>query len=123
MSLPCWAQRFLDLQKRIPKADPKKYLSIGDASQWENPILIVHRDGIEMGGTNAVGPTISADSVLTTLQSLPISAWPYGLVVAVQQNGIVSPEEENDHRQRKERERLVELLKKNRIAVRLYPSA
>lgn len=117
------AQRSLDLQKRIPKADPKKYLSIGDASQWHNPYLVVDRDGIEVTGITGVGQTIPVDLVPETLNRSPISAWPYGLVVGVQENGIVPLEEETDHRQAKELDRLIELLKKMGIAVRLYVPA
>jgi hypothetical protein len=118
-----WAQASVELQRRIPKADPRKYSSIRDASQWRNPYLVVHPDGVDVIGITSPGQTISVDSVPTMLEHLPNSAWPYGLIVAVQENGIVSPDEWIDHRQAKKLSRLVELLKKKGIAVSLWPSA
>jgi hypothetical protein len=57
-----------------------------DAKDWENPYLIVRADGIEVVGAAGGGGPISIESVATVLESLPDPAWPYGLVVAVQDN-------------------------------------
>jgi len=122
LALLAWAQGSVELRQRIPKADPKKYSSIRDARQWRNPFLVVHPDGVEVLGVTGPGQTVSVDSVPVRLEHLPISAWPYGLIVAVSENGIVSPEEAIEHRQAKELARLVELLKKKGIAVSLWPS-
>jgi hypothetical protein len=74
------------LQDRIPKP----YHSVHDAKDWKNPYLIVRRDGIEIVGMTPVGQAISIESVPGMLEKLPDSAWPYGLVVAVQDIGILS---------------------------------
>src|SRR2546421_11285075 len=83
------AQTSRSLENRIPKADPKKYHAVQGAKDWKNPYLIVRRDGIEIVGMTAVGQAISVDSVPGVLKGLPDSAWPYGLVVAVQDIGLV----------------------------------
>src|SRR6267142_1798970 len=109
------------LQNRISKQDPKKYHAVQDAKDWKNPYLIVRRDGIEIIGVTAVGQPIPVDSVPGVLKGLPDSAWPYGLVVAVQDIGLVS--EGDPPRIEANRKRLLMLLKKLGIAVDLWPSA
>src|SRR6266576_5240940 len=85
-----WTQASRPLQNRIPKPDPKKYDSVQDAKHWKNPYLIVRPDGIEIIGVAPVGRGIVVESVSGLLERLPDSAWPYGLVVAVQDIGILS---------------------------------
>ena len=116
-----WTQTPQSLQSRIPKPDPKRYHAVQDAKDWKNPYLIVRRDGIEIVGMTAVGQAIPVDSVPGVLKGLPDSAWPYGLVVAVQDIGLVS--EGDLPRIEANRKRLLMLLKKLGIAVDLWPSA
>jgi hypothetical protein len=73
--------------------DPKKYHSVRDAKDWKNPYLIVRRDGIEILGMTPVGRAIAVESVPGVLDRLPDSAWPYGLVVAVQDKGSCQAEQ------------------------------
>ncbi len=116
-----WAQTPLSLQNRIPKPDPKKYHAVQDAKDWKNPYLIVRRDGVEIVGMTAVGQAIPVDSVPIVLKGLPESAWPYGLIVAVQDIGLVS--EGDPPRIEANRKRLLMLLKNHAIAVDRWPSA
>jgi hypothetical protein len=82
------------LRVRIPDADPKKYQGIRDGKEWRNPYLIVRADGIEIAGTTSGGSPIPVESVTAALEGLPDSAWPYGLVVAVQKNSVGASETE-----------------------------
>jgi hypothetical protein len=116
-----WTQTPQSLQNRIPKPDPKKYHAVQDGKDWKNPYLIVRRDGIEIVGMTVVGQAIPVDSVPGVLKGLPNSAWPYGLVVAVQDIGLVS--EGDPPRIEANRKRLLMLLKKLAIAVDRWPSA
>src|ERR1700722_5643487 len=116
-----WTQTLPSLQSRIPNPHPKKYQAIRDAADWKNPYLIVRRDGVEIIGRMAVEHSIPVDSVPGALKELPESAWPYGLVVVVQDNGIVSPGD--PARIKANRKTLLALLKKFDVAVELWPSA
>jgi hypothetical protein len=82
------------LTGRIPSADRKKYQGILDGKDWRNPYLIVRTDGIEIAGTASGGSPIPVESVAAALEGLPDSSWPYGLVVAVQKNGVGASEAE-----------------------------
>ena len=115
-----WTQTSQSLQSRIPKPDPKQYHAVRDAKDWKNPYLIVRRDGIEIVGMTAVGQAIPVDSVPGVLKGLPDSAWPYGLVVAVQNIGIVSPGD--PPRIAANRKKLITLLQKLGVAVDLWPA-
>jgi len=84
------AQNSRSLQDRILRPDPQKYHSVRDAKDWKNPYLVVRRDGIEILGMTPLGRAIAVESVTGVLDRLPASASPYGLVVAVQDIGIVS---------------------------------
>jgi len=107
---------------RIPKSDPKKYQGILDAKDWKNPQLIVRPTGIEVIGITPVGSGLPVDSILDVLGHLPDSAWPYGLVVAVSNIGLRTSKNENApiHANRV---KLLRILKRNGIAVELWPSA
>lgn len=121
-SIPAgWTQTLQSLQRRIPKPDPKKYHAVRVATDWKNPYLIVRRDGIEIVGITAVGQSTGVDSIPGVLKGLPDSAWPYGMVVAVQDIGIRTPGD--TPRIEANRKALLTLLKKLGIAVDRWPSA
>jgi hypothetical protein len=122
-SQPTSMQRVADtgsLKNRIPPPDAK-YRSIRDAGDWQNPYLVVQAKGIDARPLSATtkAPTMSAVDVLTYLEKLPPRAWPYGLVVAVQENGVRAPGD--DARIKSNREELVRLLEKAGVKVDLWP--
>jgi hypothetical protein len=95
-SQPTNVQRVADtgtsaLKNRIPPPDPNKYRSVRDARDWQNPYLMVRANGIDARPISAATetPTMSAADVVAYLEKLPSMAWPYGLVVAVQENGVL----------------------------------
>jgi hypothetical protein len=116
-----WTQASQSLQSRIPKPNPKKYHAVEVATDWKNPYLVVRRDGIEIIGMMAVGHSIPVDCVPGILKELPDSAWPYGLVLAIQDIGIRAPGD--TPRIEANRKGLLALLKKLGIAVDRWPSA
>jgi len=111
------------LKNRIPPADPAKYRSVADAREWQNPYLIVQGEGIDARPISAAteAPTMAPADVVAYLEKLPSIAWPYGLVVAVQESGLRAPGD--DARIKRNREELVRLLEKAGVKVDLWPSA
>ena len=99
------------------------YRSVRDAPEWQNPYLIVQANGIDARPISAAteAPTMSPVDVVAYLEKLPSMAWPYGLVVAVQENGVRAPGD--DARIKRKREELVRLLENAGIKVTLWPSA
>jgi hypothetical protein len=100
-SQPTSLQRAADtgtstLKNRIPSADPSKYRSVADAREWQNPYLMVQAKGIDARPISAATetPTMAPTEVVAYLEKLPSIAWPYGLVVAVQENGLRAPEDD-----------------------------
>jgi hypothetical protein len=111
------------LKNRIPPPDPNKYRSVRDARDWQNPYLMVRANGIYARPISAAteAPTMSPADVVAYLEKLPSMAWPYGLVVAVQENGIRAAGD--DARIKRNREELVRLLENAGVKVDLWPSA
>jgi hypothetical protein len=111
------------LKNRIPPADPAKYRSVADAREWQNPYLMVQAKGIDARPISAatVTSTVSPADVVAYLEKLPFIAWPYGLVVAVQENGLRAPGD--DAQIKRNREELVRLLEKAGVKVELWPPA
>lgn len=109
------------LKNRIPPQDPNKYRSVRDARDWQNPYLMVQANGIRPISAATEASTMSPADVVAYLEKLPSTAWPYGLVVAVQENGVRAPGD--DDRIRRNREELVRLLEKAGVKVDLWPSA
>jgi hypothetical protein len=92
-SQPTSMQRVADtgastLKNRIPPPDPNKYRSVRDARDWRNPYLMVQVNGVRLVNTAMETRTMSPEEVVAYLEKLPSIAWPYGLVVAVQENGV-----------------------------------
>jgi hypothetical protein len=115
-----WAQPALPLRQRIPKADPGKYHQIQDGKDWKNPYIVVHRDGFEIVGVTPAEHLIPVELVGSELERLPDSAWPYGLVVAVQDNSLLSSS--GDLPQiRANRGKLLQLLKRLGITADRWP--
>lgn len=125
-SQPTSMQRVVDtrtstLKNRIPPADPKKYRSVVDARDWQNPYLMVQAKGIDARPISATTDALTmapADRV-AYLENLPSVAWPYGLVVAVQENSIRAPGDGASIKGN--REELVRLLEEAGVKVELWP--
>lgn len=101
------------LRSRVPPADPSKYRSVLDARDWQNPYLVVHANGIDARpiSSETEAPRMSPAEVVGYLEKLPSIAWPYGLVVVVQESGVRAP---GDNAQiRKNAEELQRLLAEN----------
>ena len=64
---------------------------------------------------------MSPTDVIAYLEKLPSIAWPYGLVVAVQENGVRS-RADDDASFRRNREELVRLLEKAGVKVEFRAS-
>ena len=115
------AQSKVPLRQRVPEADPSKYRQVRDGKEWKNPYLVVRRDGLEIIGFTSAEPAIPLDSIGAELERLPASAWPYGLVVAVQDVSIGSAADwPHVH---SNRAKLLEILKKLGVKAELWPSA
>jgi len=111
------------LSKRVPPADPTKYGPVRDARDWQNPYLVVYANGVDARPISAAteAPRMSPAEVVGYLEKLPSIAWPYGLVVAVQEAGLRAP---GDNAQiRKNAEELQRLLTEAGVKVELWPSA
>jgi hypothetical protein len=76
--------------ERVSAADPGKYASIRDAKCWANPYLIVSADRVNvLSETIESGrKSVAVRDLRELLMGLPITAWPYGRVVAVQPQGL-----------------------------------
>lgn len=79
----------------IPAADEAKYKKISDMKNWQNPFLIVHTDNIGLfDPANNVEHLLKPNEILPALADLPPSAWPYGRVVAVEEQSRSSAEQD-----------------------------
>lgn len=73
---------------QIPAPDPPLYVNVQDYEHWRNPFLVVLSDGIRVHcSVPAVEKKVPVGALHRTLLSLPLSAWPYGRIVAVQAGG------------------------------------
>lgn len=76
------------LDPRIKPANTGRYKAIRNANKWENPYLMVGPDHIVVRAKGLAGlKIVLPDALEQTLLELPVTAWPYGKVVAVQENG------------------------------------
>ena len=100
-------------------SDPAKYRGVRDAKDWKNPYLVVRPTGVQILGVTSLEPGVAVESIAAVLAGLPRSAWPYGLVVAVQDVSVQAPGDAP--RIRANREKLLRILKQLGVAVDLWP--
>jgi hypothetical protein len=75
----------------IPLANSAKYEHIQDMKTWRNPYLIVRPDGVALyDSADSAEILLKPEDLLPALAKLPISYWPYGRVVAAQENAVHS---------------------------------
>jgi hypothetical protein len=73
----------------IPEPTPEKYRGLIHMKGWRNPYLIIRADGVGLLDPDDHLERILKPAELTqALGNLPPSAWPYGRVVAVTENGV-----------------------------------
>jgi hypothetical protein len=112
------------LNPRIGPAVPQKYRAIRDSRDWKNPILIVGRDGVELRTMSVVPGTniVTIADLRQSLIDLPLSAWPYGRVVALQTGGILAGEPGETEALATNREAALAILKSLRVKVEQWPA-
>jgi hypothetical protein len=73
----------------IPEPTPEKYRSLINMKGWRNPYLIVRADGVALlDPDNHLERILKPEELTQALGNLPRTAWPYGRVVAVTENGV-----------------------------------
>lgn len=115
------------LNAAIGRPNPALYRSVQDAREWQNPILIVQDDGIDVQGKGITGINgrkhVAVDDLKALLISLPVSAWPYGRVVVQTDQGLLPwPSEDYLRKMSQTRPRVARVLKELHITAELWPS-
>src|SRR4029077_18170198 len=83
------------LLQAIPPADAGQYDRIRDMKKWRNPFLIIRSDGVGLlDPADNAEIVLKPEQLLPALARLPSSAWPYGRVVAAQENGVRNSEQD-----------------------------
>ena len=63
--------------------------------KWRNPYLIVRADGVALyDSADSAEILLKPEDLLAALAKLPASYWPYGRVVAAQENGVRASEQD-----------------------------
>lgn len=112
-----------ELNARIGKPNREKYFFIQDGAAWRNPWLTIRAEGVEIRAQGLPGRiTVSVLVLAQALIGLPVSAWPYGRVVAASDIGIQTVWRDDDpiKRNHDEAERVLRSLG---VTVDWWPSA
>jgi hypothetical protein len=113
------------LNSRIGPANLQRYKSIRNTKDWDNPSLVIRREGIEIiaKGVPSGRQTVAAADLRRTLIELPVTAWPYGRVVVVQEIGIREPGGNDEQRIADNLNVALATLKTLQVTVVSWPSA
>jgi hypothetical protein len=108
---------------RIPDPKLEEIRRIRTAEDWPNPIVIVNSDSFYLVShvdDRRVQKELNLADLEKTLTALRLDRWPLGRVVAVQENGLRSPgDNENISEKSKEVKQLLEYLK---LMIEFWPS-
>jgi hypothetical protein len=73
----------------IPPARPDMYRGMVNMKGWQNPYLIIKVNGVALlDAGNHEEHLLKPAELTLALAKLPPSAWPYGRVVALTENGV-----------------------------------
>ena len=77
-----------------------RYESIRDSQDWLNPYLSVCPQGVvlDVRSVRRINETVSPDTLRKVLLDLPVTAWPYGLIIALQDCSVGSPGDTEDRK-------------------------
>ena len=107
----------------VPEPNDEEIRKIRTPEQWHNPFVVVDSDGYELilhdQPRTAVG--MSLCELEKALLKLPLERWPLGRVVAVSENGLRSPGD--NEKIAKNLEELKRMLRSHKLRVELWPSA
>jgi VWFA-related protein len=80
------------LDPRIPAPAQEKITPVRDAAGWVNPYFVIKTDGvaITLKAISQEYESVPIEELASRVSRLPLEAWPYGRVVAVQEIGIRS---------------------------------
>lgn len=107
----------------IPPATPGKYRGKMDMKGWRNPYLIIRADGVALlDPYNHLERILKPEELTLTLGDLPPSAWPYGRVVAVTENGMKGSADD-EMKIRKTRALVAGTLESLHVLINWIPSA
>jgi hypothetical protein len=107
----------------IPEPTPEKYRGLIRMKGWRNPYLIIRADGVGLLDPDDHLERILKPAELTqALGNLPASAWPYGRVVAVTENGVKASADD-DVRIRANRAIVAGTLESMHVLINWIPSA
>src|SRR5262249_3985469 len=100
----------------------KVYEAIRDAKDWQNPYLVIQADGVLV---TAGGSTkkVAVGDLEAALASLPPSAWPYGAVIAAQEQSIRAGDGSDDAPIAANKARVTTILGGLGLTVSWWPSA
>jgi hypothetical protein len=81
---------------------PNRYKSIRYPRDWLNPYLTVCPQGVAINvrSVGRVNDTVSSEKLRNVLLDLPVKAWPYGRIVALQDCSIGIPGDTEDRKTR-----------------------
>jgi hypothetical protein len=83
------------LLQAVTPADPGKYEHVADMRHWRNPYLVLRTEGVGLLDiADNAEILLKPDEMLAALAHLPASAWPYGRVVAISENGPKNSEQD-----------------------------
>lgn len=107
----------------IPLANPEKYRGMRDMRNWRNPYLIIKTDGVALlDSDNHEEHLLKPTELAQALGNLPWSAWPYGRVVAVTENGLRGSADD-DVKMRQNRALVAGTLESMHVLINWVPSA
>jgi hypothetical protein len=111
------------LNAQIGPANPRLYRAIRDGKDWKNPYLVIRRDGIEVIATGLApsSRSVALSALQRTLIELPVTAWPYGRVVAIAEISIVAADSSDAKPTADNLNLTISILKKLQVAVLRWP--
>ena len=79
------------LDKRIRRADGRRYQAVPSEEEWRNPFMLLTDRGLQLRSLSRPEPRVVAFTDLReALAALPVGDWPYGRVAVLQSPGIGS---------------------------------
>lgn len=121
----CYAEKTaVTLDSSIKPAQTEQISKIRQGKDWRNPWVMIYDNGVALSwGYPRQGKSVKCERLAEELAALPVSAWPYGRMISVQECGISGGGRQAEQYRKRAWDCIKTVSKRLDILVNAWPSA
>lgn len=120
----CARETAMTLDSKIKAGQTEQITRVRRSEDWKNPFIVIYDSEVMLTWSHPrKSKSIKIEKLAEELSAIPISAWPYGRIVAVQECGIGSGEQQAKQNRKHAWEHIKAVFRELNIVMNPWPSA